>query len=717
MAGQDMATDNVEQGLNTASRINPSIVRKISTMKRQRIIGQRLPAYEELVQGDTRSSDQSLTVSQESQSNARQRSSSSGTRCTISTRPDAFPSQATNSIEASPFSHNREQSETTLDTDLRSHKGHTATIHLPVVGEELTSRLEGLQQFRAWNERIHDTIKEQQKDQQTTVSVPENESLLLQNKPQSVQSRPVPLHREVVVPVPKLDAPTPFSSPKFTPTPVTSKQKFEHIPCPLASTPSPPAFDLYETDNVSGYTTRPRSKSKSKFIIAAASDQALDNRARSPSGSTSQHPSQTPSRSCSRAKSLSHQKRHPPTSFPPDFYEKYPDVDPTFPYSKFENSLFETNLTKPTQTTPSVSPRSTPALPSTDFIPHQASDPPSTSHDIYGRPSFYETIHHYTTCPHTSPPANRPLCLSAQPRLDPVFHLTQIPTSRSIIPGSCFNCDTQARRSAEDNVLEIHAAQVAELTHQLTGLVEQLELLSPTCSSYDEAYTYDKHSARLHGPSVFPEDAADLDYELGLCGHPTDLLPLSDDSIVNNLPIPQPQTPAQKSYQARIISQIRALEAQIDEVRENQDKAVKKVWCGYTSRWGPATLGIQRGTHSADSDQDMTKGHIDALLEQQRRRIDDSLNMPAEIGSGDDLQAAGVDEKESGIEGTATVSNDGRPVGSKRGLLNSDSGSSRSDAEGSNSRVEDRNKSQRDLPGAREPGEGRMRVGWIRDDR
>lgn len=123
-----------------------------------------------------------------------------------------------------------------------------------------------------------------------------------------------------------------------------------------------------------------------------------------------------------------------------------------------------------------------------------------------------------------------------------------------------------------------------------------------------------------------------------------------------------------------------------------------------------------------------TRDDYDALLEHQRRSIDQRLAMPDEIGrlDDDDVQVVGVmDGGDADVEDGAlsVVSNDGSSVASREGLLSR--GGSRSvswngrgtpsTARTVTSVTSSSTNSYRDLPGATTPGEGKMKVGWIRE--
>src|SRR5437868_4760142 len=66
-------------------------------------------------------------------------------------------------------------------------------------------------------------------------------------------------------------------------------------------------------------------------------------------------------------------------------------------------------------------------------------------------------IHSYTHCPHTSPPANRPL--NAQPLLDPA-------TGVSTIAGRCPRCDQAFRRDSESAILATYLQKIKAIERQ-----------------------------------------------------------------------------------------------------------------------------------------------------------------------------------------------------------------------------------------------------------
>lgn len=81
---------------------------------------------------------------------------------------------------------------------------------------------------------------------------------------------------------------------------------------------------------------------------------------------------------------------------------------------------------------------------------------PSTSPSPF-KPNSLTEIHTYTLCPHTSPPANRPL--NTQPILDPT-------TGSSTIAGRCPECDQAFRRDAESAILTDFSARIRIVERQ-----------------------------------------------------------------------------------------------------------------------------------------------------------------------------------------------------------------------------------------------------------
>lgn len=591
--------------------------------------------------------------------------------------------------------------------DLDGHRVQTATITPPLVGDDLHLHLERLKQFKAWSDKIHES------------SLQHEEALRKAKCPGIVPKAPgdmvivrhdLPSRHDAEVIERSVDAPTPFCSPQVTPVPVASTSHAQKD-CDLSHAASLPVLDLQsrlepETPN------KGRLRASSRTIIISSTPVAeLERLPRSRSIAKSKD-------SHSRTQSRHKEKKYPPISFPKIYNEKVSGGE-LFQTNSKPAPVHRTNSKK--TVTPSISPMTRPtARDSNDVSDDQ--EPLPTPHDKRGRPVFYSTVHYYTECPHASPPATRPLDPNAQPRQDPDFHPTRPEITRSTIPGMCFNCDTAYRREKENEALNTCTGQIAEITHQLAILVEQLELIDPDSSDEDES-VLDRHSARLHTPHSFAEGEHDLRHQLSSMSLP----PLSDDPRVAITP--KRKTPEQISYQERITKRIRALEADIDRVREAQDGRVRQVWAGYTRRWGPATLGVQRGPWSTNIERYQTRDDHDALLEHQRRSIEQRLAMPDENPpqDEDELQMVGVMNADTEDGGLSAVSNEGSSVVSREGLL------SRSGSRGvsrSVSRNGRRTPSstrtmatvtsasstlQRDLPGSKIPGEGKMRVGWIRE--
>ncbi|KAK5102603.1 hypothetical protein LTR70_000461 [Exophiala xenobiotica] len=526
--------------------------------------------------------------------------------------------------------------------DLDGYRVQTATVAPPLVGGDLHLRLEGLKQFKAWSEKIHESSLQHEealrKAKSSGLEPKAPGDMVIVRHDLSSRHGAEVVERSV-------DAPTPFCSPQVTPVPVAFTSHAQKD-CDLSHPASPPVLDLQsrlepETPN------KGRLRASSRTVIISSTPVAeLERRSRSRSISESKG-------SRSRTESRHKEKKYPPISFPKIYNEKVS-----------EGELFQTN-SKPAPVhrtssrkaiTPSISPMTRPTVHDNNDVPDDQ-EPLATPHDKRGRPVFYSTVHYYTECTHASPPATRPLDPNAQPRQDPDFHPTRPEITRSIIPGMCFNCDTAYRREKENDVLNTCTGQIAEITHELGILVEQLELIDPDSSDEDES-ALDRHSAHLHTPHRFAEDEHDLRHQLSSMSLP----PLSDDpgAAVS----PRRKTPAQIAYQERITKRIRALEADIDKVQEAQDGQVRQVWAGYTRRWGPATLGVQRGPWSTNIERYQTRDDHDALLEHQRRSIEQRLAMPDELPpqDEDELQVVGVMDPDTEDGGLSAVSNEGSSV-------------------------------------------------------
>lgn len=421
------------------------------------------------------------------------------------------------------------------------------------------------------------------------------------------------------------------------------------------------------------YSNTPGTES-AKDSLSPSSQPLQKSRSSSAQDSKSQAPERTNTKS----------RLHPPISFPKDFYERFPHEE--------EKGLLvqESQLQHRTmgqEGTPRVSPKTQPELRKEDSAVDDI-EPLPTPCDKKGRPTFYETIHHFTECSHASPPANRPLHPEAQPRPDPDFHPSNSNITRSIIPGACFHCDTVQRRNREDKIIETSIGHIARLATRLAKLLDELDLLD---SDDEEAeYLHDKHSARLLASSKFKEDQHDLDLETKSV---KDLPPLSDDLDVSS--------ESRQACQQRITQQIRDQEAQIDQLREEQDKQVKRVWSGFTARWGPATLGLQRNR----------SGKVRTCPEGSKDKESSYECIEKAVDDIDEVQAVRVEEDgpHSGMNqvDTGKMSASGLEVSRAR----SSSSRSRSRTPASLDSVV----SARDVPGSRQPGEGKMRIGWIRE--
>ncbi|OCT53099.1 hypothetical protein CLCR_10043 [Cladophialophora carrionii] len=168
----------------------------------------------------------------------------------------------------------------------------------------------------------------------------------------------------------------------------------------------------------------------------------------------------------------------------------------------------------------------------------------------------YAQAFHYTTCPHVSPPKSRPL--NVQPALVPrqrrpleVQGLRVDPRTAPpdiyVLDGACFDCDLSARRQAESDILETY-------THKLENLTIQLSLLQRDIAA--------EHS----GPSPNRGNGALTAFTL------PSTLELSTEATQGILEI----------------------EEQLSELVKKRDEDIRQVWSGFTARWGPGTVRIQR---------------------------------------------------------------------------------------------------------------------------
>ena len=514
------------------------------------------------------------------------------------------------------LNHFHKPSYTVPVTTFTSHQGETAQIQLPPVGEDLKSRLEGLKQFKQWSERIHDSSGKTTKEVHKPEGRHEGSSASLHrdpsiddtfrhlaghNTPVSIQqplrlNQDLPLRHDSDIVETNIEAPTPFSTPHVTPMPIN---KIAHVADTNYAT-SPPAWDLH-----AGGRSRATSRT---LVIASTPIATLERRSRSRSKSQST--------TTARAASHTRDKKYPPCAFPKDFEQSTDSGQ-----AAAVNVSDSPEHVNPRVKTPSISPFTK----STTKDDQQST---ATPHDKRGRPVFYNTIHYNTECSHASPPATRRLDPEAQPRTDPDFQPFNPTITRSIIPGRCFNCDTSYRRQQENAIVEASASRIAELEDQLAGLTEELEISDAEYSSDEEGNPEDRHAALLHTPSSFPEDDHDLRHQLSSLSLP----PLSDDdALITTERRMRGMTTDDRAYQARLLSMVERTEAVVGELRNSQEDKVKAVWQGFTKRWGPATLGVQRGFWTDTVEKYRTKEDHKDLLEHERRSIEKPLTTPDDV--------------------------------------------------------------------------------------
>lgn len=572
------------------------------------------------------------------------------------------------------------------------------------IDDELQTRLTKLKQYRKWTEHKRASSREHQKSQLG----PEADvfrHIAGHNQP-NLPPRPItgihdlPLrHDETDIVETSIEAPTPFSTPQVTPVPIKKATGHDNVDASFAA--SPPGFSLQAAENAHSWTgNRPRTSSR--LTITSTPIEVLEQRSRSSS--------QTRGRSPTPQVAVVRDKKYPPVSY-------YHNATPT-------TDNIRTLQPDYRRTTPSISPHSNADVASRQ---KKAPQPPSTPLDKRGRPVFYSTIHYYTECSHASPPATRPLDPESQPRNDPDFHPTNPAITRSIIPGMCFNCDTSYRREQENRIVDECTEDIARLKNNLAYLVEQLENLDDD-SEEDEQFAHDRYAANLMTSCDFEEDEHDLG---DLKGSP--LPPISDDDLTSeHASVTRPKMTAhERSYQLRIIKQIRQIEAAIDELREDQDAKVKAIWRGYTPRWGPATLGVQRGSQARSGSRDRGFAVGDVIHPAFRTRsvstsrtLETGLaDLCLKTGGRDDLQVVGIHDDASAT--ISTVSLEGSTVASREDLLSRTDTPITHDRSISRGRTTARSRassrststiSHRDVPGSWAPGEGKMRVGWIRKD-
>ncbi|ETI27623.1 hypothetical protein G647_00072 [Cladophialophora carrionii CBS 160.54] len=202
----------------------------------------------------------------------------------------------------------------------------------------------------------------------------------------------------------------------------------------------------------------------------------------------------------------------------------------------------------------------------------------------------YAQAFHYTTCPHVSPPKSRPL--NVQPALVP-HHKGLLwrrpldvqglrvdpgtaPPDIYVLGGACFDCDLSARRQAESGILETY-------TYKLENLTVQLSLLQHDIAA--------EHS----GPSPNRENGALTAFTL------PSTLELSTEATQGILEI----------------------EEQLSELVKKRDEDIRQVWSGFTARWGPGTVRIQRDESNS------TPGRAESPLTTRTSSSTNSFGVPS----------------------------------------------------------------------------------------
>lgn len=628
------------------------------------------------------------------------------TRYTISSRFTA-PSAAASSSPADSITkmseegppvinHHRKPSYVVNVTNFDTHRGETATTRPPLIEDDLLSRLEGLRQFKEWSARIHDSAPQEadtapeaasQYPPAPTISVHPVERHQERVGIKACSARiehDLPLRHDSELLETNIDAPTPFPSPQVTPVPLGTA----HIEQRSRFSASPPGLNLSLASSQDTLAhVRPTGHSRTVIISSESSNLQLAPRSRSTSQTRSD--GQVPRRANSKPRS------HPPVSFPKDFYERFPPAEEVLASTQEQQYQGRAN------SSPGVSPKITLSKLQDNQDISEDIERLATSHDEQVRPTFHNTTHYFTNCPHNSPPANRPLDPNAQPRLDLDYHSLSGTTGRCVIPGACFDCDVFHRRNEEDSIINANATQIAQLTNELARILDELELDQSDDEEAD--YLHDRHSARLLTSSTFAEDKYDLDVETeGV----RELPPLSDDpEITSAARLAKLRTIEQNSYLNRVIKQVRHLEAQIDNLRDEQDQQIKKIWSGFTPRWGPATLGVQRGRQ-------VTSVHRGTSSEREQTLLQNPGSVTT--SGADEVQIVTADAIDQDL-GVAASSFGGSSVISD-GTSRDRSGSSRSRS-GARTPATTSSVSTRDVPGSRTPGEGKMRIGWIREEK
>ena len=559
-------------------------------------------------------------------------------------------------------------------TSISHHHGETATINVPsTLSSDLKARLQALREFRTWDQRIqshgHDEIKG---------SYEAGKPLRIPNL--RLQRSRTSSHNSAEI----SSTPTPFSSPAILPT--TSRTTPVATPESTGlKRSSPPNLELGGPRQTNKSIIDQQSSSSRTITISSTPVVELVRRASLKSQD---------SQKLAVGRSQSRSKKYPPISYPSGFDEEKAMAKSIKALARDSSQSRKSGA--------SVSPMTRPA---SDNTPAETEiRQTATPHDKRGHSVFYTTIHHFTECSHSSPPASRPIDPGAQPRMDPQFIPSDPSILRAIIPGRCFNCETTYRRQQEDVVMTDFIGKVSSLLERLDPLLKKVEF-DMDSPSEEVKMLNDKHGALLLGPHHFPEDV----YDLGTALKGTELPPLSDDPDVLST-MQRGKESSGLSFQDRMAVQIRLLEADIRRIEYERDQKVEKVWQGYTHRWGPGTLGAQKGVNrysTREYDQPPCKELESLNVNGGNENVDDqSMFHPAYRTPSTNSPAR--------LTGTLTR-NDSRSVSRGR--------RSRADSKIEVLSVPDQdlvsrnssNISHRDVPGSREPGEAKMRVGWIRD--
>lgn len=110
---------------------------------------------------------------------------------------------------------------------------------------------------------------------------------------------------------------------------------------------------------------------------------------------------------------------------------------------------------RPAASNPTVHPSSSSSITS----------PPSKSSYSSSSPESITELHYFTLCPHTYPPATRPL--NVQPTL---ISVPYNPAALSVIEGRCHDCDSQHRRDLESHILTLYQPRIGGHQNQLSVL-------------------------------------------------------------------------------------------------------------------------------------------------------------------------------------------------------------------------------------------------------